>query len=132
MQIKQSETILYVKNQQISTEFYKHLLRKNPELNVPGMTEFNLSAHHKLGLMPLENIAVILGNKTPHPSLAENIPRCELYFLVESIYEHFENAMSCGAKLISPMLDRNWGHKVCYFSDPDGHIIAFAEEITKK
>ncbi len=41
----------------------------------------------------------------------------------------FDNAIKSGAKLISPIEDRNWGDQVCYFADLDGHIIAFAKRI---
>ncbi len=60
-------TILYVNDQQLSTEFYTKLFRQNPELNVPGMTEFQLAKNFKLGLMPNKGIAKILADKTPHP-----------------------------------------------------------------
>ena len=125
-QIKLSETILYVSDQEASCSFYKNLFRKESDLNVPGMTEFIISETCKLGLMPNKGIAKILGDKTPHPETGTGIPRCELYFYVDDINLEFENAVKCGAKLISPIEDRNWGDKACYFSDPDGHVIAFA------
>ncbi len=125
-QIKLSETILYVCDQEASCNFYKKLFRKEPDLNVPGMTEFIISDTCKLGLMPNKGIAKILGDKTPHPETGTGIPRCELYFYVDDIKLEFENAVESGAKLISPIEDRNWGDRVCYFSDPDGHVIAFA------
>ncbi|MFA5620446.1 MAG: VOC family protein [Weeksellaceae bacterium] len=127
--ILHTEIILYVENQQKSTEFYSSLFRKNPELNVPGMTEFRLSENCKLGLMPNNGIAKILSDKTPHPQSGKGIPRCELYLLVEDLNLEFENAKQAGAKLISPTKNRDWGDKVCYFADPDGHIIAFAEKL---
>ena len=37
------ETILYVNDQQASADFYAELFRQNPDLNVPGMTEFKLA-----------------------------------------------------------------------------------------
>jgi hypothetical protein len=61
-----TEFILYVIDQQKSTDFYTKLFRINPDLNVPGMTEFKLSANCKLGLMPNKGIAKILSDKTPH------------------------------------------------------------------
>ena len=125
------ETILYVSNQQQSTDFYSKLFRKEPDLKVPGMTEFNISTNCKIGLMPNDGIAKTLGDKTPHPNSGNGIPRCELYFYVENIQLEFENAIKSGAKLISPIEDRNWGDKVCYFADMDGHVIAFAEKIKK-
>lgn len=124
------QTILYVSNQQASAEFYEKIFRQKPTLNVPGMTEFKLADNCKLGLMPNNGIAKILGDKTPHPEKGNGIPRCELYLYVDDIYLEFENAMKGGARLISAIENRNWGDKACYFADPDGHIIAFAEKIS--
>src|SRR5690606_36875563 len=121
-------TILYVNDQQLSTEFYTKLFRQNPELNVPGMTEFRLANNFKLGLMPNKGIAKILADKTPHPDKANRIPPCELYLYVENNELENINAIDTGAQLISDSEERTWGDTACYFSDPDGHIIAFAEE----
>lgn len=129
--IKFIETILYVNDQKVSTEFYQSIFRKEPELNVPGMTEFLLADNFKLGLMPNNNIVKILSDKTPHPDKGNGIPRCELYLYVDDIQFEFDNAVKSGAKLISSISDRDWGDRVCYFADSDGHIIAFAEKIEK-
>ena len=123
------ETILYVNDQKASAAFYTKLFRQSPDLNVPGMTEFKLAKNCKLGLMPNKGIAKILLDKAPHPDQGNGIPRCELYFYVENIEIEFENAIKSGAKLISPIEARDWGDKVCYFADADGHIIAFAEKL---
>jgi uncharacterized glyoxalase superfamily protein PhnB len=122
------ETILYVNDQQASTAFYTKLFRQKPYLNVSGMTEFKLAENCKLGLMPNKRIAKILSEKTPHPDLGNGIPRCELYLYVENIQLEFDNATKIGAKFISEIQVRDWGDRVCYFSDIDGHIIAFAEK----
>lgn len=122
-----TEIILYVSDQQTSSAFYKDILRTNPVLDVPGMTEFQLSEQCKLGLMPNDGIAKILQDKTPHPAEGNGIPRCELYLYVEDIQIEFDNALRSGAKLVSAPAERDWGDKVCYFADPDGHIIAFAQ-----
>lgn len=73
-------TILCVEDQQKSSGFYSKIFRKKPVLNVPGMTEFQLTNNFKLGLMPNVEIAEILKKQTPHPKLGNEIPRCELYF----------------------------------------------------
>ena len=129
MHIKLVETILYVKDQEISCRFYQKIFRRKADLHVPGMTEFKLADNCKIGLMPNNGIAKILGDLTPHPDRGRGIPRCELYLYVDDIELEFDNALKNGATLISPILDRDWGDRVCYFSDPDGHIIAFAELI---
>ena len=127
--IKLAQTILFVDNQERSSLFYEKIFRQASDLNVPGMTEFNLSDHCKLGLMPNNGIARILANQIPHPQDGNGIPRCELYLYVEDIQLEFENAINFGARLISPIFERNWGDRACYFADPDGHVIAFAERI---
>ena len=79
--------------------------------------------------MPNKGIAQILADKMPHPDTGTGIPRCELYLNVDNIQFEFDNAKKVGAKLVSPIMDRDWGERVCYFADPDGHIIAFADKI---
>lgn len=128
--LKHIETILYVSNQDISRDFYEKLLRKPPDLDVPGMTEFILTDTFKLGLMPNNGIAKIIGEKLPHPDKGLGIPRCELYLRINDVRLEFDNAVKTGAKLISAIADRDWGDTVCYFADPDGHVIAFAERKT--
>lgn len=129
--IQNIHTILYVKDQEKSREFYQRILCKKADLFVPGMTEFKLSENFALGLMPNNGIAKIFADKVPHPKNATGIPRCELYLYVENIELAFENAINCGAKLICGIEERNWGDKACYFADNDGHIIAFAEKINE-
>lgn len=124
-------TILYVEDQELSCNFYRKLLGKEPVLNVEGMTEFDISPGVKLGLMPNDGIARILKDKTPHPKTGTGIPRCELYFYVDDVGAEYINAVRAGATLVSHTELRNWGDKVCYFSDPDGHIIAFAEKVAR-
>ena len=126
------EFILYVKDQQKSTDFYSKLFQMKPVLNVPGMTEFQLAENCKLGIMPNSGIRKILQDKTPDPAAGNGIPRCELYLYAEDLEAEFENALNCGAELISPIENRDWGDQVCYFADADGHIIAFAKPIHSK
>jgi catechol 2,3-dioxygenase-like lactoylglutathione lyase family enzyme len=76
--------ILYVADQKKSCDFYKAILGKEPQLDVPGMTEFELNDLTILGLMPEEGIQCILGGAMPHPAKGNGIPRCELYLNVEN------------------------------------------------
>jgi catechol 2,3-dioxygenase-like lactoylglutathione lyase family enzyme len=123
------EFILYVADQQRSRDFYKMVLDSDPVLDVSGMTEFLLHAGVKLGLMPEKGIKNILQDKTPDPAVANGVPRCELYLKVPFISSYIERAKLAGAIMVSEATDRDWGDKVCYMADPDGHIIAIAEAI---
>lgn len=127
--IQKIHTILYVENQEISTEFYTKILRLKPDLNVPGMTEFHLTDDFTLGLMPNSGIAKILAGKTPPPESGTGIPRCELYLYVDDIEAALKNIHDNQIAVISGLEERNWGDMAFYFADPDGHIIAFATKI---
>lgn len=129
MQIRRYEIILYVANQERSKDFYAAVFKAAPSLHVPGMTEFDLAEGLKLGLMPENGIAKILSDKTPHPATGNGIPRCELYILTDTIEEAYTRALAAGAKAVSGISNRDWGDRVGYVADPDGHILAFAERI---
>lgn len=125
--IQEIEFILYVADQKRSKLFYSFVLDLNPSLDVEGMTEFMLGQNCKLGLMPENGIAKILTNKTPHPGTGNGIPRCEIYLRTDNVESYFSRAVAVGGKIISEFSLRDWGDSVAYISDPDGHIIAFAE-----
>ncbi len=127
--MKEIEFIIYVSNQEKSTIFYEQVLQIKPSLNVPGMTEFSLSEFTKLGLMPENGIAKIISDKMPHPNSGNGIPRCELYLKVENALEYINRGIYLGGKQISKLENRDWGDKVGYISDLDGHVIAFAEKL---
>jgi uncharacterized glyoxalase superfamily protein PhnB len=120
--------ILYVADQAKSKVFYQEVLQIEPSLDVQGMTEFQLADSVKLGLMPENGIAKILSDKMPHPKKGNGIPRCELYLKVENAQAYIEKGLQLGGKAISALQDRDWGDKVGYISDLDGHVIAFAEK----
>jgi predicted enzyme related to lactoylglutathione lyase len=119
--------ILYVADQRRSCSFYMAVLGKEPILDVPGMTEFELNDKTLLGLMPESGIEKILGDKLPPPSKGSGIPRCELYLSVPDVVKAFDNLIGTGGKSISPPEMRNWGHFAAYGADPDGNVIAFAQ-----
>lgn len=121
-----SHFILYVADQERSTAFYALVLGMEPQLQVPGMTEFALPGGGVLGLMPVEGIRNLLGAALPDPSTARGIPRAELYLILPEPTACHARALAAGARELSPMLARAWGHVVAYSLDPDGHVLAFA------
>jgi uncharacterized glyoxalase superfamily protein PhnB len=120
------EFILYVSDQKKSRDFYSKILDKEPVLDVDGMTEFMLSGECKLGLMPAKGIMKILGENFTSTETIKGVHKCELYLSVTNIEECYSRALEAGAVELSPVTLRNWGDRVGYLSDPDGHIIAFA------
>lgn len=119
--------ILYVADQATSTNFYRQVLGNEPRLNVPGMTEFDLGGDAVLGIMPEAGIKRLLGERLPDPAAANGTPRSELYLVVEDALEYHSRALAAGAKELDPVKLRNWGDRVGYSLDADGHVLAFAD-----
>lgn len=122
----QAHFILFVASQETSTAFYSSVLDEKPILNVPGMTEFRLGKGAILGLMPEDGVLRLLGPFINLPSLAHGAPRSELYLLVNNASEFHARAVASGARELSPLALRSWGHMVAYSLDPDGHLLAIA------
>jgi predicted enzyme related to lactoylglutathione lyase len=122
------EFILYVSDQSKSTDFYTNLFQISPGLDVPGMTEFKINEFTKLGLMPETGISKIICPRMPNPKEGNGIPRCELYLTVKNSLEYLNRGIEFGGIMVSKLEDRDWGDKVGYLADIDGHIIAFAEK----
>lgn len=128
MNMVKMHVILYVSDQEASKQFYQHVLAQHPTLHVPGMTEFELPGGCVLGLMPEAGIRTLLGDSIPDPASASGIPRAELYLIVDDAQGYFHRAVKMGGKVCSPIQPRDWGAIVAYLTDPDGHVLAFAEK----
>lgn len=122
----ESYFILYVRDQAQAASFYAAALGVDPRLNMPGMTEFDLPAGGVLGLMPEEGIKRLLGESLPDPSSGRGIPRAELYLMVQDPEKHHAQALKAGAKELSKLAPRAWGHSAAYSLDLEGHVLAFA------
>lgn len=120
--------ILYVRNQEMSAQFYSELLDMEPVLHVPGMTEFLLAENCVLGLMPEMGIKKLLGDAIFDPEESNGQSRAEIYLTVNDPISYLKRASHLGAKLLSPFSRRNWGDDAGYVMDPDGHVLAFAQK----
>jgi GNAT superfamily N-acetyltransferase len=138
--VKKAHFILFVRDQERSTAFYRTVLATSPRLHVPGMTEFELPGGAILGLMPEEGAARVLGRalattppsdspRLPSATSPSGPPRSELYLLVSDPASYHLRALAAGAREASALAERNWGHEAAYSLDPDGHVLAFAREL---
>lgn len=120
--------IFYVADPARSRDFYAAALGRPPRLDAPGMTEFDLPGGAVLGLMPVAGIRRLLGPALPDPGPAQGIPRAELYLRVADPGQAHARALAAGARELSPLLPRDWGHRAAYCLDPEGHVLAFASD----
>lgn len=126
--LRRAHFILYVQDQNASRDFYARALGRPASLHVPGMTEFELTNGAVFGIMPESGIARLLG-PTVNPSTMRGAGRAELYLVVDDAAAHHARAIAAGARELSPLLARDWGHRAAYSLDADGHVLAFAEVI---
>ncbi len=124
-----SITILYVDDQTKSKKLYEVVLGSKPVLDVPGMTEFELSSTHSIGLMPRKNIHKIITGDMSGLKDYHNAPVTELYLYIDEPEEVIENSLHQGAKLLCPLKIRNWGDEVAYLMDFDGHVIGICKYV---
>lgn len=121
--LRAAHLILYVRDQTASAAFYRRALAVEPRLDVPGMTEFDLSDGAVLGLMPEAGIERLLGGAV---TVRGDASRAELYLVVDDPAACHARALEAGARPLSPLAPRDWGHEAAYSADPDGHVLAFA------
>lgn len=123
-----SHFILYVADPARSTAFYRGVLGIAPRLDVPGMTEFELPGGGVLGLMPETGIRKLLGDAWSTPVIRHDTPRAELYLVVDDPRAYHTRALAHGARELSSLTPRDWGHSVAYVRDLDDYVLAFARE----
>ena len=82
------------------------------------------------------NLPLSVNKSEKHELVNKHIENClykakleQFLVYVEDLEKEFDNAIKAGAKLISEIAERNWGDRVGYLADPDGHVIALAEKI---
>lgn len=125
-----SHFILYVADQAESTRYYRSILDIEPTLFVPGMTEFSIGPDTVLGLMPQDGAERLFTEKVGSFENSGNVPRAEIYLIIDEPASYHERAILAGGREISPMQERDWGHRAAYSIDPDGYVLAFANEIS--
>ena len=121
--------ILYVADQAAAAAFYRAVLGVKPQLDVPGMTEFPLPGGAVLGLMPEKGIAKLLGLDVPHAGAGDAQARAELYLVVPHPQAYIDRAIAAGARPLSPLQPRDWGHEAGYVLDDNHHVLGFARVI---
>jgi catechol 2,3-dioxygenase-like lactoylglutathione lyase family enzyme len=125
MSLSRVHVILYVRDQKASTSFFRSVLALEPTLDVPGMTEFELSDGVVLGLMPEAGVVRLLG-QAHDPARGHGGPRAELYLLVDDPAAYHARSITAGGTEVSRVSARDWGHEAGYTLDLDGHVVAFA------
>jgi predicted enzyme related to lactoylglutathione lyase len=121
--------VLSVSDVDRAKAFYGEAFGWQPHLESPGeYAELQLPDNDWLGLYREDRYAASAG--TPVEELKRGrYGGAELYVQVEDLEGAMESLRQAGAKSLSPLARRGWGHEAAYFSDPDGNIVAVARPV---
>jgi catechol 2,3-dioxygenase-like lactoylglutathione lyase family enzyme len=121
--------ILAVSDVERAKQFYGDAFGWKPHLEWPGeYAELELPDQDWLGLYREDGFAETAG------APVEELKRgryggAELYVQVDDVEEAMTSLRNAGAKALSPLARRGWGHEAAYFADPDGNIVAVARPV---
>ena len=75
--------------------------------------------------MPERGVKRLLGDALP-PQVGAAGAQAELYLVVDEPSEYYARALRAGARSLSVLARRDWGHEVAYCFTSDSHVLAFA------
>lgn len=120
--------VLAVSDVDRAEQFYDDAFGWKPHLEWPGeYAELQLPDNDWLGLYREDGFAETAG--APVDELKQGrYAGAELYVQVGDVEEAMRSLREAGAKALSPLARRGWGHDAAYFADPDGNIVAVARQ----
>jgi lactoylglutathione lyase len=117
--------ILYVDDLEASVSFYRDTAGLSFKFAENGYAEFE-TGQTRFALYERARLDGLIGT-----AAARRDPDGEMAFLVEDVDREAERLHAAGTTILSGPVDRPWGHRTLHVSDPDGHVVEFAQEIPR-
>jgi catechol 2,3-dioxygenase-like lactoylglutathione lyase family enzyme len=125
MELNNSSTALFIKDIEVSKQFYTQVLGLTVDLDLgknvifkSGFSIWEIRNHHiipeNLGLDKISDVSV---------------NRFELYFETENLPELFSILKSKNVRFLHGIHEESWGQKTIRFFDPDNHLIEIGESM---
>lgn len=125
MNLKNSSIALFVKNIDISKQFYQDLLGLEVEF------DFGTNIVFKGGIAIWEiNPNHIIPNKLGSSISDSTVNRFELYFETENLDKVYQTLHLANVKFLHEVHEENWGQRNLRFFDPDNHLIEIGESMS--
>ena len=121
--------VLAVSDVDRAKQFYDDAFGWKPHLEWEGeYAELELPDNDWLGLYREDGFAESAG--APVAELKRGrYAGAELYVQVDDVESAMGALREAGAKSLSPLARRGWGHEAAYFADPDGNIVSVARPV---
>lgn len=129
MQIKNnlSMIVLAVKDFDKSKRFYSEVFGWEIIMELPVVVTFKCSESTELMIYKRENF--VLNTNSNAIEIPQNLTSgTELYIFVEHLDTIIERLKKLDAVELSEKKMRDWGDEVAYYADPDGNVVAVAQE----
>lgn len=124
MKLSNSSIALFVKNIEVSKDFYKKVLGLEIEFDFGtniifkgGVAIWQINPNH---IIPQK-----LGNSISDPS----INRFELYFETENLDDVYQALAGVNTAFLHDIHEESWGQRNVRFFDPDNHLIEIGESL---
>ncbi|NOX65149.1 MAG: glyoxalase [Chlorobi bacterium] len=121
--------IIYVDDIEKTKMFYELLFDVKPTIDEPGMCELELPNGAVLGIMPNTSLEKLFGAEYRVNEKKKASPKFEFYFQVDNAEALYQKALQLGALSLRKFTKMDWGDRVAYCVNHDGHILAFAERM---
>ena len=118
--------ILYVRNLDVSIAFYRDVVGLPFKFRQSTYAEFATDGT-KFALFEQSAVPDLIGRP-----VTEGGPSGEVAFVVDDVDGEAERLSAAGVRILSPPVDRPWGHRTLYVLDPDEHVVEFAQEISRQ
>ncbi|NJK98115.1 MAG: GNAT family N-acetyltransferase [Bacteroidales bacterium] len=119
--------VLFVKDIEISKQFYTNILRQ--QINFDFGT--NISFKSGIAIWQIRDNHIIPSRLGLDKTHDKSVNRFELCFETEDIDKVFNDLKNNNVKFIHEITEEIWGQRTIRFFDPDNHLIEVGESIDK-
>ncbi len=123
------QVTLAVSDLQRSLEFYERVFGwpRNDAIDFDTYVELLPPSGGAVGLFERDGYAEIVDAAPSQPADGEVAP-VYLYVRVPDVRATTAALEEAGARLLSPLRRRSWGEEAAWYADPDGNVVAVAQE----
>lgn len=125
MDLNNCSTALFVKNINISKDFYVNLLEMKVDLDFGK----NVIFKNGFAIWEIQENHIIPARLGLDKITDRSVNRFELYFETENITEIFETLKSRNIVFLHGLQEEPWGQRTIRFFDPDNHLIEIGESM---
>lgn len=107
--------------------FYDAVLDWPVRIEAPVFVELGPPQGTGIGLYLRSGFALNPG-ATVLPSPSKRVSSTEIYLHLDDPAAAVVRAQAAGGRVLSPLSPRAWGETVAYVADPDGNVVALAQD----